>query len=170
MCAASHYKKKPKRNNQYTWTNSMTIVGEITHIAKREAGRLSSWLQFLRLSRLTETAKHEADLLLFLQPPGHQFLGSRTGLLHTGVPLALLLPPPAWHASLARYLAQSWCLRCAPNSSRVYYREERLHFEGGSAGGRHSSTITQRNKYWEWNSNLSHWAWGNDLKWFGKAM
>ena len=108
---------------------------------KREAGQRPSWLQVLRPSRLTAPTKGEADLLLFLQPPGHRFLGSGTWLRRSA--RLASVSSCVRRAFLATYFAQSWYLRRAANSSHVY-QEGRPRFERGSAGGRHSSTMTQR--------------------------
>ena len=71
--------------------------------AKCKAGR-QSWLQFLRLSRLTGTAKHEAGLLCALE---RLFFGSGTELLHAGVLLALLPPHPAFNVPFWLFILHS---------------------------------------------------------------
>ena len=99
--------------------------------AKREGGRQSSRLLLLRPSRLTGTAIHEAGLLLFLQPPGHRFLGRAvTGLLHAGIPspcICLILHPTCLSGYISCTVLMS--LLCI-QFPRVYYREELLRFEG----------------------------------------
>ena len=74
----------------------------LTRTMKHDSGQLPSWLQFLRPSWLTGTANHEAGLLFFLRPPGHWLLESETGQLHASIPLALLLPSPAVRRTFLR--------------------------------------------------------------------
>ena len=75
--------------------------------AKCKACR-QSWLQFLLLSRLTGTAKHEAGLLLFLQPLERLFFfWSGTELLHAGVLLALLPPHTAFNVPFWLFILHS---------------------------------------------------------------